>query len=342
MLAVLVIFDCNDNVNNHEKHDCTEVLETEAFFRHVCRRLYSLSFVARRAVLANDVLHRLLELSNLGRSKHVLCCIGFILQKLYCVKNKRSFHCHYRMRIFYAMAPISEQDGSHWMTPSNYAAACWHCLHKFENPPFGIPSAFDEFNRTELSGNFCSIACCKGYVRSNAAYNSHIQMANIDRMAQEKYGINACIPSAPDRRCLTLLGGTLSIEEFRATNEYDCKLIESPFVTQRLIIAAAKDNSETSDYNQLLMAQTQGLRTDGNTFSVRGLRRPTLPVATTDVLTTSMVTAQPSEYETFLSTKEKLDAPEHESTKLPSSTNPAKRRKKHNGTECGNISNFLN
>lgn len=250
------------------------------------------------------------------------------------------------MRIFYQTAPISEHDESHWTTPSNYAAACWHCLHKFENPPFGIPSAFDEFDRTELSGNFCSIACCKGFVRSKGAYNSHIQMANIDRMAQENYSVDDCVASAPDKRCLQLLGGTLTIEQFRATNEHDCKFIEAPFVTQRLIIAANQDKQDhaaISDSNQLLMAQTQGLRNSGDNFSVRGLRRPAHPVQTEHVLTTSMVTAQPSEYAQFLSVQNHVSPVEQQEAKPPTggAKPPARRRKKHK-PETGNISNFLN
>ena len=242
------------------------------------------------------------------------------------------------MRIFYQLAPVSTRDRSDWTKPEVNNIVCWHCLHAFETPPFGIPEDFDEFDRLTVTGNFCSLACCKGYVRCSAAFNSHIRMANIDRMAHEVYAVSACIPAAPDPRCLTLLGGQLTIEEFRATNHVDCKFIEGPFVTQRLIIAATATDPPgpptVGDSNRMLLRQTQGVRNSGEGCSVRGLRRPPQPLSTEEVLTASMVSAQPSEYEEFLQTKEVI---------VPATAAPAgPRRGKKRAQEAGSIASFLN
>lgn len=242
------------------------------------------------------------------------------------------------MRIFYQLAPVSTRDSSDWTQPEANNVVCWHCLHAFQTPPFGIPEDFDEFDRLTVTGNFCSLACCKGYVRCSAAFNSHIRMANIDRMAHDVYGVNTCIPSAPDPRCLKLLGGHLTIEQYRATNHVECKFVEGPFVTQRLIIAASQTEPQNDmiegDSNQMLLRQTQGLRNSGQGCSVRGLRRPSKPLQTEEVLTTSMVSAQPSEYDEFLQTKEAI----------PTTTASAERgrRGKKRAQDAGSIASFLN
>jgi hypothetical protein len=92
---------------------------------------------------------------------------------------------------------------------------CWHCCHPFATPPVPIPRSYDTRERCfVVFGNFCSLACAKGYTLDTPTFQSPQQINLFVKMAREVYG-EADPQSAPPRLSLKQFGGPYSIEEFR-------------------------------------------------------------------------------------------------------------------------------
>ena len=97
---------------------------------------------------------------------------------------------------------------------------CWHCCHKFESMPCGIPLAYknDIFH---VKGVYCSFNCA---LKSN--YDSNISENQIQEresllylMYKQMYDVKEVdIPYAPTRETLEMFGGSLTIEEFRVNS----------------------------------------------------------------------------------------------------------------------------
>lgn len=95
---------------------------------------------------------------------------------------------------------------------------CWHCCHKFETMPCGIPLSYND-NIFYVKGIFCSFNCA---LRNN--YNSkeneniiqeresllYLMYKKINEIKEEFY-----IPYAPEKEVLKIFGGLLTIDEFR-------------------------------------------------------------------------------------------------------------------------------
>ena len=94
---------------------------------------------------------------------------------------------------------------------------CWHCCHKFETMPCGIPLSYEN-DIFHVKGVYCSFNCA---LKSN--YDSKIS----ENVIQERESLlylmykqmnnvkDIEIPYAPERETLQMFGGTLTIEEFR-------------------------------------------------------------------------------------------------------------------------------
>lgn len=94
---------------------------------------------------------------------------------------------------------------------------CWHCCHKFNSMPCGIPHSYEDgiFN---ILGVFCSFNCALTY-----NYDSKINENDIQERESLLYMMYKKInnvkeidlPYAPEKQTLKMFGGLLTIEEFR-------------------------------------------------------------------------------------------------------------------------------
>ena len=94
---------------------------------------------------------------------------------------------------------------------------CWHCCHKFNNMPCGIPLYYEK-DLFHVKGVFCSFNCALTY-----NYNSKEN----DNVIQERESLlyllykkihnvkDVDIEYAPEKETLEMFGGILTIEEFR-------------------------------------------------------------------------------------------------------------------------------
>jgi len=93
---------------------------------------------------------------------------------------------------------------------------CWWCCHPFEGPDLHIPFKYDDRRKQfKTMGHFCSWPCMKAYNidRAGPRYGEYQQFITL--MRKHVYEILGPCRVAPKRQCLSVFGGTMSIEEFR-------------------------------------------------------------------------------------------------------------------------------
>jgi len=97
---------------------------------------------------------------------------------------------------------------------------CWHCCHKFDNMPCGIPLFLDN-NIFHVKGVFCSFNCALTYNYNSRENENIIQEREsllyllYKRIHDVKH---VELKHAPEKETLKMFGGSLTIEEFRANN----------------------------------------------------------------------------------------------------------------------------
>lgn len=100
--------------------------------------------------------------------------------------------------------------------PEKTDIACFWCVHPFEHQPCIIPER--EVNGVyTVYGNFCSPECGIAYLLKEGL-DPHVRwerMALLHRI-YDRLGSGQIFP-APARECLTVFGGPMSVEVFRAT-----------------------------------------------------------------------------------------------------------------------------
>ena len=94
--------------------------------------------------------------------------------------------------------------------------ACWWCCHNFDGLVIHLPCSL-KHGIYSCNGVFCSYACCYSYMKCDKTYSKNMHLLNY--MFKEQTGkkgtILQHIKPAPPRETLELLGGPLTIEEFR-------------------------------------------------------------------------------------------------------------------------------
>jgi len=100
--------------------------------------------------------------------------------------------------------------------PDKTDVACFWCTHSFDHQPRVIPER--EVNGVyNVYGNFCSPECGVAYLLKEGL-DPHVRwerMALLHRI-YDRQGIGQIFP-APARECLTMFGGPMTIDVFRAT-----------------------------------------------------------------------------------------------------------------------------
>lgn len=93
--------------------------------------------------------------------------------------------------------------------------ACFWCCHKFENEYLGMPIKYRN-GVFEVFGCFCSFECMCAYnFYSNENNNNAWEVYNLINIMSNTLNYDKYVYPAPPRKCLTLFGGYMSIDEFR-------------------------------------------------------------------------------------------------------------------------------
>jgi len=94
---------------------------------------------------------------------------------------------------------------------------CWHCCHKFESMPCGIPHSIEE-GLFKTKGVFCSFNCALTYNYNSKQSENQIQEREslLYLMYKRIHNVKEVeLKYAPDKETLKMFGGILTIEEFR-------------------------------------------------------------------------------------------------------------------------------
>jgi hypothetical protein len=93
---------------------------------------------------------------------------------------------------------------------------CMHCLHPPEagGALRGIPDVGPYYSDDSEYGAFCSHSCMLGFLLRHPSHRSQMQRAAVIEAAYLEYG-DTDVTTAPPQALLEILGGPLSIAEFR-------------------------------------------------------------------------------------------------------------------------------
>jgi len=127
-------------------------------------------------------------------------------------KEAKSIPCFTKMNLMIQFKDAQEAK----KLPEKTDVACFWCVHTFEHQPRIIPER--EVNGVyNVYGNFCSPECGVAYLLKEGL-DPHVRwerMALLHRI-YDAQGIGQIFP-APARECLTVFGGPMNIDVFRAT-----------------------------------------------------------------------------------------------------------------------------
>jgi hypothetical protein len=120
-------------------------------------------------------------------------------------------------------------DNKSWLEQTDIH--CYWCCHQFDNIPLGLPLKYDiNYKKFRTKGIFCSFPCVIAYNNNNTCNC----MPEIQLLYKLICHNNEELKSAPERECLKMFGGNLSIEEFRKINKIKSfQLINYPMFPRR-------------------------------------------------------------------------------------------------------------
>jgi hypothetical protein len=98
---------------------------------------------------------------------------------------------------------------------------CWHCCHKFDNSPIGIPYTIKN-DKYHVFGIFCSFNCALTHNKNLKEVDNKImeQESLIHMLYMQVYKKELSENDyAPQKETLEMFGGHLTIEEFRQNNK---------------------------------------------------------------------------------------------------------------------------
>lgn len=99
--------------------------------------------------------------------------------------------------------------------PSSTSVACYWCCHKFNSAPFGLPVKYSQ-GKYNVCGCFCSLECAAAWNFScKESIDDIYERYSLLNMLSNEIGHSRVVKPAPDRTCLAMFGGHMSIEEFR-------------------------------------------------------------------------------------------------------------------------------
>lgn len=138
---------------------------------------------------------------------------------------------------------------------------CWHCCHKFDNMPVGIPLSYDNVV-FQVKGVFCSFNCALTYNYNSKENENTIQeRESLTYLMYKKiHDIKEVeLQHAPEKETLAMFGGTLTIEEFRA-NKHIYTMVYPPMLSIIPQLEEIKILETTSDDNLVLKSNFKQMK----------------------------------------------------------------------------------
>ena len=125
----------------------------------------------------------------------------------------------YKKKVFTLMKEFVN-EGKHQRIPNSTPIYCFWCCHPFTTQPFSLP-LYKKNGVYHTYGNFCCPECCVAYNFND--FQDHDNQWNRYTLIHELYrkvfkDPQLKIKPALPRQCLTIFGGPLSINQFRAKN----------------------------------------------------------------------------------------------------------------------------
>lgn len=123
--------------------------------------------------------------------------------------------------------------------PRKATGPCNLCSRKFETIPIMIPKAFDYLSGVyTLFGNFCSFGCAMTHIIEDGGFHCWLEVMNLYKLAEEVFGITDRIDPSPPSILFKHRGGHIDPETTRANATATYMLIEPPFVSHMMMVAA--------------------------------------------------------------------------------------------------------
>ncbi len=107
----------------------------------------------------------------------------------------------------------------HTQTEYSSNTACFWCCNPFSWKPIVLPTHYDVYtNQYSAEGNYCSPECALSYCYADATLTDSQRWTRhslLKALYSSIYPTEKDIVPAPDKRCLRMFGGNLSIEQYR-------------------------------------------------------------------------------------------------------------------------------
>ena len=120
--------------------------------------------------------------------------------------------------------------------PSSTSIYCWWCCHPFNGPPCALPCNLKD-DVFSVIGIFCSPECAAAYNFDDTAGGHDLweRYSLLNYLYRKVYANNNIkIKLAPQKQCLKIFGGNLTIKEFRINNsnyQKTYKIIMPPMIS---------------------------------------------------------------------------------------------------------------
>lgn len=190
--------------------------------------------------------------------------------------HSSSHRCY---RLFSNTLSIDPKPLPSW--PEHTDVHCWNCCHTFSTVPVSIPRSSENIRTSyyEVYGVFCSLNCAKKYILDRNTHDQQQLLMQLNEVCVNIFGIKATdvlnAKEAPPRNFLTMFGGHLSIDEYRAMSiTTRTVLVTPPFVSHAMILEEHSGVVDPPSSNGEVCVEP--LR-EGQ-HELRGLRRPTRPL----------------------------------------------------------------
>jgi hypothetical protein len=134
-----------------------------------------------------------------------------------------------------------------WVKQTN--TYCFWCCHTFNNTPFGLPIKYKD-DKFYVSGCYCSLECVAAYNFSEEKNMQNIwECYNLINLLSQKINYNNIVKLAPDRTCLKIFGGKMTIDEFRQFTESN-KIINTLEYPMIAVTQQIEEINYNNDYNK--------------------------------------------------------------------------------------------
>jgi hypothetical protein len=145
-----------------------------------------------------------------------------------------------------------KNKNSEW--PSSTSVHCYWCCHRFSNVPVGLPVKFAN-DRFHVVGCFCSLECACAYnFTSHDSIDECLNRYTLVNALSNRLGFGRTVQPAPDRLALSIFGGHLDIDEFRAFSSATKRHVivnSPPMLTVTQQVEEVNDTDMRSEYRYI-------------------------------------------------------------------------------------------